>query len=76
MSEVIDRAPVTNARWIATVYYRSEIGIIDVRHDLLELEELHDLVERGPHWDTIDHVEIVRADSTERALTIEEAEAL
>ena len=73
MSEVLDCAPVTTARWIATVHYRSDLGLIDVQHDLIELEELHDLVEAGPHWDAIDHINIVRADGADRALTIEEA---
>lgn len=67
---------VTHVRWIATVHYRSDSGLVDVEHDLLELEELHDLVERGPHWDTIDRIEIVRADGRNLALTIEEAERL
>lgn len=63
-------------RWTATVYYRSAAGLVDVQHDLLELDELQDLVERGPNWDTIDHIDIVRADGTEQKLTIEEAEKL
>lgn len=67
---------VTTARWIATVHYRTEAGLCDVTHDLLELHELHDLVERGPHWDAIDHIEIVRADGRERELTVEEAQEL
>lgn len=77
MAEVIDHpAPVTHVRWVATVHYRSQAGVIDVQHDLLEIEELHDLVERGPHWDTIDRIEIVRADGRARALTLEEAKQL
>lgn len=67
---------VTHVRWVATVHYRSDSGLIDVTHDMLELEELQDLVERGPHWDTIDRIEIVRADSRNLALTLEEAEKL
>lgn len=76
MTDVLDKAPVTNARWIATVFYRADLGLVDVQHDLLELEELHDLVERGPHWDTIDKIEIVRADSRENGLTLEKAQRL
>jgi hypothetical protein len=77
MTDTIEHEPeVTTVRWIATVYYRSASGIIDVQHDMLELDELHDLVERGPHWDCIDRIEVVRADGRNRALTLEEAEKL
>lgn len=64
------------ARWVATVHYRMDAGLVDVQHDLIELEELQDLVERGPHWDTIDHINIVRADGADVALTVEAAEQL
>jgi hypothetical protein len=45
-------------RWTVTVYYRLDAGLLDVTHDIEELEELQMLVERGPHWDTIDRIEI------------------
>lgn len=53
--------PVTSPRWAATVHYRADAGLIDVIHDLDEIEDLHELVERGPHWDTIEQIVIVRA---------------
>jgi hypothetical protein len=40
-------------RWRATITYSADAGPIDVEHDLEELKELHDLVERGPDWNTI-----------------------
>jgi len=68
---------VTNPRWAATVHYRADAGLVDVTHDLDEIEELHDLVERGPHWDTIDRIVIVRAVAgSPLTLTVEEAEKL
>lgn len=77
VSDVLERpAGVTHVRWIATVHYRSDSSLVDVSHDLLELDELHALVERGPHWDTIDHIEVVRADGRDEALTIEGARRL
>ncbi|HEX7857360.1 MAG TPA: hypothetical protein VF503_27065 [Sphingobium sp.] len=63
-------------RWVATVNYRTDSGIIDVVHDLEELEELQDLVEAGPHWDTIDHIHIIRSDRSFEAITVEQAEKL
>ena len=63
-------------RWTADVFYKTETGLVDVRHDLEELHELHDLVERGPHWDTIDHIHVVRSDLNYQNLTVEGAEEL
>lgn len=65
---------MSHARWRATVYYRSELGTIDVQHSLGELEDLHDFVEVGPHWDTIERIEIVRVNhNTAADLTVEQA---
>jgi hypothetical protein len=60
-------------RWNATVYYRSDMGLVDVIHDIEELEDLHQLVESGPDWNTIDKIEIVRIGNQTPNLTIEEA---
>ncbi len=76
MGDVLDAPAVKYVRWTATVWYRSATGMIDVTHDVEELEEVHNLVEAGPHWDTIDRIEIVRSDGRNRALTLEEAERL
>lgn len=73
---IAQASDVKFVRWTATVFYRSASGPIDVTHDLEELEELQSLVEAGPHWDTIDRIEIVRSDGRARQLTIEEAAAL
>ena len=42
-----------NARWIATVTYRSELGPFNVDHYFEELYELHELIEHGPDWNAI-----------------------
>lgn len=63
-------------RWHATIFYRSEAGTVDVDHDIEELEELHDLVERGPDWNTIEQIIVTLARTTDEDLTIEEAERL
>ncbi len=63
-------------RWKAVVYYRYDAGLVDVDHDLDELGDIHDLVEAGPHWDTIDRIEIRRAELLEGPLTVEAAEQL
>lgn len=78
MTPDVTEAPAETryVRWIATVYYRTDQGLVDVAHDIVELDELAELVERGPDWDAIDRIEIIRADGRERALTIEEAARL
>jgi hypothetical protein len=65
-------------RWNATVHYRTDDGPLNVEHTLLELRDLHDLVERGPHWDTIERIEITRVvpDYGDATLTVERSEQL
>jgi hypothetical protein len=64
-------------RWRATVYYRTAHGIVDVVHEVSEISDVHDLVERGPHWDTVAKIEIIRINHVTGAnLTVEQAEKL
>lgn len=60
-------------RWSATVYYRTDMGLIDVTHEIEELEDLHQLVESGPDWNTVSKIEIVRVGNLTPNLTVEEA---
>lgn len=64
-------------RWRATIFYRTENGSVDVEHELNELADIHDRVEAGPHWDTIEKIEIVRINHCDAAdLTVEAAARL
>jgi hypothetical protein len=64
-------------RWHAVVHYRTENGVLDDEHDLEQLGELHDLVELGPHWDTIERIEVLRVNQcTATDLTVEQAAEL
>ena len=60
-------------RWSATVLYRTDMGLVDVTHEIEELEDLHQLVESGPDWNTIDKIEIIRVGNPMPSLTVEEA---
>lgn len=64
-----------NPRWTASIHYRLDNGLIHgVEHDLHELSEVHDLVERGPHFDCIVGIGIRRINHcTSPTLTVEEA---
>lgn len=52
------RSPGIPPRWTATVWYRTDAGIIDVEHTFEELDMLHDLVENGPSFFAIDRIEV------------------
>lgn len=64
-------------RWRAIVTYRSDAGPVDVDYDLSEIADLDPLIERGPHWDTVVEIKIVRVNHNEAVdLTIEQAQQL
>lgn len=64
-------------RWAATVTYRTDNGPLTVEYLLSELKDLDNLVERGPHWDTIAGIAVERVNHcTDPHLTIEEAARL
>ena len=69
--------PAFCPRWQATVHYRTDAGPLDIQHDLEEIGDLHELVEAGPHWDTIRRIEIVRVNHiSDPGLTVEQANEL
>lgn len=45
-------------RWEAVITYRTDNGLIDVPHMFEEFDELGVLVENGPDWNAIDHVDV------------------
>ena len=61
-------------RWTAVAEYRTEHGVVDVHHDIDEIDELQDILERGPHWGALVKCTITYAWSDE-PLTVEKAEA-
>jgi len=68
--------PEDDKRWKAVLTYRSQMtGLVPVEHKIEELEELQDIVERGPDWNALDSIVITllhRHD--DRGTTIEETE--
>jgi hypothetical protein len=63
-------------RWLAVIKYRTDNGSLDVEHLLSELFELHDVVEHGPHWDTVIEIKITRHELSDGPLTVEEAQEI
>jgi len=65
----------TTPRWHAEVDYRTDGGVVTVPHDVEELCELHDLIERGPSFYTIEKIVIwPQGACASNTLTIEQAE--
>jgi hypothetical protein len=60
-------------RWKALCLYRTEAGMVDVEHQFEEIADLHNLIERGPHWGTLMSCTITLNDPSYAWLTIEEA---
>lgn len=58
-------------RWLATITYRTDDGPVGVDHAIEEIEDLHDIVERGPNFYAIEKIEIVLARDIEPGLTVE-----
>jgi hypothetical protein len=69
----IVRREVNTPRWKAVVEYRTEHGILDVEHALEEIEELQELVERGPDRNTIVQITITLDRNLRPDLTVEGA---
>jgi hypothetical protein len=63
-------------RWKAIATYRTHNGPVDVEHNIKELEELHDLIEAGPHWSTLVNIVITYNPPNYTGLTVEDAEKL
>ncbi|MGY2995473.1 hypothetical protein [Mesorhizobium sp. URHB0026] len=56
--------------------YRADAGPVDVHHDIEELRELEDIVERGPDWRTLVDAVVTLNRHREPSLTVEQAEKL
>lgn len=65
------RAKGVPPRWTAIVWYRTDAGLVDVEHYIEELDMLHDLVESGPDFYTIERIEIRHTQNLDDGLTIE-----
>ena len=51
-------------RWKAVVLYRTIAGPVSVEYSFEELEELHDIIERGPDWNAVMAITVVLARGT------------
>ncbi|MEI2386070.1 hypothetical protein [Breoghania sp. JC706] len=66
-----------SARWRATIDYRTKAGTTPAEHLIEEIADLDPIVERGPHWDTIERITIERINHVDGTdLTVERAAEL
>jgi hypothetical protein len=65
--------PKMSKRWTATIFYRGASGITDVDYAFEEMTDLAMIIERGPHWGTIDQILVRLARNTQPGLTLEQA---
>ncbi len=63
--------------WSAVVTYRTDAGPMVIARTMAELDELYDVIERGPHFDTVMDIHITRINHcTSPTLTVEQAEQM
>ena len=62
-------------RWNATIYYRTDNGLLDNEVQFEEICDLDEYIEAGPHWGAIDRIEIKYA-ASDNKLTVEQSEQL
>ncbi len=65
----------TKKRWHVTVTYFSEKGDIDVEHFIEELEDLQEIIERGPNWYAVKDIVIILNVPDEHRMTLEHDDA-
>lgn len=51
---------MTDYRWIVTATYNSSVhGHIEIEHHVDEIQDVHQLIENGPDWNTLVDIKIV-----------------
>ena len=67
-----------DARWKVCIRYRTSTGLNNEFKAYVEdIADVHEIVERGPHFDCVEGIDIIRVNHSESAtLTVEEAREL
>lgn len=63
-------------RWHVEIIYRTEAGENVVAHYIEELDEVAEIVERGPDWNTIISISIDLVRVCTPGLTVEKSEQI
>ncbi len=65
----------TEKRWRVICRYYTDAGEIDVEHWVEELDDVAELIERGPNWYALKGIVITHNRRPEETMTIESAMA-
>ena len=63
-------------RWNAEIIYLTDDGENVVEHFIEEIEDLHDLVEAGPDWNTIQGINLQLIEVLSPGLTVEKSKQI
>jgi len=67
MSDINEEQP----RWIANINYRFEEGVRGILIGFEEISDLGQIIEMGPHWDSIVDITIQRLRDADETMTVE-----
>lgn len=73
MSAPIEEKP---PRWIANINYRFDNGTRGVLIGFEEFPDLGEVIEQGPHWDSVVSINIERLRDADETMTVEKAASL
>lgn len=76
MSEVETPQEDAPPRWIANITYRFEEGIRGVLIGFEEFADLGEVIEQGPHWDSVVGINIERLRDADETMTVEKGASL
>jgi len=65
--------PTDNPRWRLIISYSTAKGTVTAIHDIVELTEVADIVEKGPNWYCVTGIEIKHIRGDDETLTVEQA---
>lgn len=72
MTEEDDQPP----RWMATIHYRFNEGIRGIVIGFEEFTDLGQVIEQGPHWDSVVNITVERLRDADPTMTVEKGAEL
>lgn len=60
-------------RWIANINYRFDEGVRGILIGFEEFSDLGEVIEQGPHWDSVVDITVQRLRDADETMTVERA---
>jgi hypothetical protein len=76
MSEVETPQEEAPPRWIANIAYRFENDVRGVLIGFEEFSDLGEVIEQGPHWDSVVSITIERLRDADETMTVEKGASI